>query len=162
MPGDFYNGIALSEACAKLVDDSGLPLKAIAAETGKPYSTLYRELDANDEGAKIGVDTLLLLIRACHMEGSRHGSWPPKTPPGPLAWLAAKCGFRCVPNAAEPDSGNVNDEMLDDFAALAEMQKAARDGCVHPAIIVELAAKAQVELEETVEQYRREWAKKQP
>lgn len=157
MNHDYYNAMPLSEVMARLVDDSGLPLKAIAAEIGKPYTTLYRELDGNDEGAKIGVDTALLLIRACYMPGSRLGHWPPKTPPAPLMWLASKCGFVCQPLACEPDHASVQEEMLDDLQAVATMQSEARKRQLPPAKIVELARRAQIEIEETVEQYRREW-----
>lgn len=159
MAGEIYNE-SLSEVLSRLVDESGLPLKAIAAEIGKPYSTLYRELDGNDEGAKIGVDTAFLLIRACYMPGSRLGSWPPQSPPAPLLWLASKCGFRCAPLNAEPDHASVSEEMLDDFQALSAMQALLRKGTEPPARIVELACQAQAEIEETVEQYRREWARK--
>ena len=53
----FNGSMSMSEAVRRMVDDSGLPVKAIAAETGKGYTTLYRELDSEDDGAKIGVDT---------------------------------------------------------------------------------------------------------
>lgn len=157
MKHDYFSGLALSEVIARLVDDSALPLKAIAAETGKPYSTLYRELDGNDEGAKIGVDTLLLIIRACYSEGSELGTWPPKTPPPPLIWLASKCGFKCVPIEAEPDHPSVEAEILDDHEALCAMQVGIRAGGTHPARIAELARAAQIQIDETVEQYRRDW-----
>ena len=157
MDHDYFNALPLSEVCARLVDESGLPLKAIAAESGKPYTTLYRELDSNDEGAKLGVDTLLLLIRACHMQGSRLGVWPPKTPPAPLLWLASKCGFKCVPIAAEPDHETLVEELLDDHEALVAFQKEARKGKLHPGKLAEFARRAQIEIDETLEQYRRQW-----
>ena len=43
---NFKGSMSMSEAVRRMVDDSGLPLKAIAAETGKGYTTLYRELDS--------------------------------------------------------------------------------------------------------------------
>ena len=157
MNNDYFNATPLSEVLARLVDDSGLPLKAIAAEIGKPYTTLYRELDGNDEGAKIGVDTALLLIRACYMPGSKLGSWPPKTPPAPLMWLASKCGFSCQPLACEPDQDSVQEELLDDLQAVAAMQAAARQKELPPAMFLEFVRRAQIELEESGERYRREW-----
>ena len=48
---NFKGSMSMSEAVRRMVDDSGLPLKAIAAETGKGYTTLYRELDSEDDGA---------------------------------------------------------------------------------------------------------------
>ena len=80
---NFKGSMSMSEAVRRMVDDSGLPLKAIAAETGKGYTTLYRELDSEDDGAKIGVDTLPLLIRACCGDA-------PQEPPLPLVVLAAR------------------------------------------------------------------------
>lgn len=152
MKNDFFNDIPLSEVCARMVDDSGRPLKAIAAEIGKGYSTLYRELDANDEGGKLGVDTLLPLIRAC-----AHGQTTFKTPPAPLVWLCSKCGFKAVPLHAEPDSPDVREEALDDVKALATFQAALRDKRMIPSCIALKARVVQAEIDETVEQYRREW-----
>ena len=150
MNGDFYNNIALSEVCARMVDDSGRPLKAIAAEIGKAYTTLYRELDQNDEGGKIGVDTLLPLIRACH-DAER------KSPPTPLLWLAGKLGYRCVPENVQPDKNEVREECLDDIKELAAFQELLRSGSTPVAVVARQAETAIREIKETVEQYRREW-----
>lgn len=152
MNSDFFNGIPLSEVCARMVDDSGRPLKAIAAEIGKGYSTLYRELDPNDEGGKLGVDTLLPLIRACIPA-------PFKSAPTPVIWLNSKCGFKAVPLHAEPNSPNVLEEVMDDLHAAHEFEKALRDKRNHPSVIAALARAFQAEIDETVEQYRREWEK---
>lgn len=150
MNSDFFNTIPLSEVCSRMVDDSGRPLKAIAAEIGKGYSTLYRELDATDEGGKLGVDTLLPLIRACiHM--------PFKSAPAPVIWLNSKCGFKAVPLCSIPDHADVRDEALDDLHALDEFQQALRDKRNKPAVIAMLARALQSEIDETVEQYRREY-----
>lgn len=152
MNNDFFNDIPLSEVCSRMVDDSGRPLKAIAAEIGKGYSTLYRELDANDEGGKLGVDTLLPLIRAC-----AHGRTTFKTPPAPLVWLCSKCGFKAVPLKAEPDSPDVREEALDDVKALSNFQQVLRDPENPPAIIAMAGRTVQAEIDETIEEYRREW-----
>lgn len=151
MTGDYFKGAPLSEVCARMADASGKPLKAICADIGKGYTTLYRELDATDEGAKLGVDTLLPLMRACFSE------WPPKTPPAPLLWLASKCGFRCVANKPEPERANILEEIMDDHYALCDFQEAARRRRLPPGQIAEKGRKAQCEIEETVEQYRREY-----
>lgn len=150
MNHDYFNNIPLSEVCARMVDESGRPLKAIAAEIGKGYSTLYRELDANDEGGKLGVDTLLPLMRACL-------EFPPKNPPAPLIWLNSKCGFKAMPLCAEPDHGDVREEMLDDMQCMAAFQKAVREKRLKPSEVVALAREMQIEVEQTLEQYRREW-----
>lgn len=85
-----WNGITLTDAVGRMVETSGKPVKAIAADIGKPYTTLCREIDPADEGGKLGVDTLYPLCRTCC--GER-----PETPPIPLLWLASRLGFRCVP-----------------------------------------------------------------
>ena len=151
MNNDFFNGIPLSEVCSRMVDDSGRPLKAIAAEIGKGYSTLYRELDANDDGGKLGVDTLLPLIRAC-----ANGQTTFKIPPAPLLWLCSKCGFKAVPLQAEPGSPDVREEALDDVRELTEFHSSIRKG-EHPSVVATKARAAQVEIDETMEQYCREW-----
>ena len=36
--------------------------KAVAVKIGKPYSTMMREVNPNDKGAKVGADTLLDIV----------------------------------------------------------------------------------------------------
>lgn len=66
--------------------------KGVAAKIGKPYSTMMRELNLFDAGAKLGVLTLISMIRV-----TRNVS--------PVRILAAACGFDLVPcpNAPDPD-----------------------------------------------------------
>lgn len=51
----------------KIMQDAVLegkvPAKAVAAEIGKPYPTLMRELNPYDSGAKLGLETFLEIIR---------------------------------------------------------------------------------------------------
>ena len=150
MDTDVFKNIPLSEVCALMVDDSGRPLKAIAAEIGKGYSTLYRELDANDDSAKLGVDTLFPLIRACMTE-------PFATPPTPLLWLATRCGFKNVPLRGNPDHDDVRDEILDVLHSLDNFTSAIRAKRKSPADVLALARALQKEIDDVVEQYNREW-----
>ncbi len=46
-----------------IVLESAIPAKALAKEIGKPYSTLLREVNPYDAGAKLGVETLLQIMR---------------------------------------------------------------------------------------------------
>ncbi|MDL2307519.1 amino acid-binding protein [Desulfovibrio sp. OttesenSCG-928-C06] len=48
----------------ELVLENRIPAKALAKEIGKPYSTLLREINPYDNGAKLGVETLLQLMKA--------------------------------------------------------------------------------------------------
>ena len=143
----------LSEAVEIMVDGCGKPLKVIAADVGRAYSTLVRELDRADVGAKLGVDELTPLMRACC--GER-----PEESPLPLLWLAEKFGFRLVPERAEPDHADTKDEMLDDHRDETALHEAIRAGM--PLVVVDrLAAALHRDIEETVEQHRREAARAQ-
>ena len=140
---NFKGSMSMSEAVRRMVDDSGLPLKAIAAETGKGYTTLYRELDSEDDGAKIGVDTLPLLIRACCGDA--------------LVVLAARFGFRLVSDDVQPDKDDVRDECLDDGQALATFHRAVREGKANPHTIAQMATELATEIAETSAAYASEW-----
>ena len=146
----FNGSMSMSEAVRRMVDDSGLPVKAIAAETGKGYTTLYRELDSEDDGAKIGVDTLPLLIRACCGD-------TPREPPLPLVVLAARFGFRLVSDDVQPDKDDVRDECLDDGQALAAFHRAVREGKANPHTIEQMATELATEIAETSAAYASEW-----
>ena len=52
----------LISAVHDLVLESGLGAKNIAAAVGKPYSTLLREVNPFDDGAKLGAETLVDII----------------------------------------------------------------------------------------------------
>jgi hypothetical protein len=47
-----------------IVLESAKPAKQLAKEIGKPYSTLLREINPYDTGAKLGVETMLKLVKA--------------------------------------------------------------------------------------------------
>lgn len=66
-----------------VVLEGGIPAKVIAEKIGKPYSTLLRELNPFDEHAKLGVETLLQIMRV-----TRNAK--------PLEFMAAELGFRLV------------------------------------------------------------------
>ena len=73
-----YN--TLTEVIEAMIDEGEKPIKAIAAEIGKPYPTLKRELNPADDGAKLGADVLLGIMASC-------GSI------APLEWLADRLGY---------------------------------------------------------------------
>lgn len=68
------------QAVVQMVEESGKPIKTIAEEIGKQYSTLKRELNEFDEGAKLGVELLYPLMVAC--DGDQ-----------PLEYLADRRGY---------------------------------------------------------------------
>ncbi len=72
----------------QMILDSPIPAKALAKEIGKPYSTLLREVNPYDTGAKLGVETLMDIMRET---GDVE----------PLAFMAKQFGFSLVPDAPE-------------------------------------------------------------
>lgn len=64
-----------------LVLDSTTPAKDIAKAIGKPYSTLLREVNPYDAGAKLGVETLLQVMKCT---GDTR----------PLEYMASQLGYR--------------------------------------------------------------------
>ena len=102
---------SITEAVARMIDESNLTMKQIAARTGKTYSTLSRELNVIDDGAKLGADIVLPLTIAATSNGG-------DATPYPLLFLAANLGYRVTPVSVEPSSDDTRDEMLDDNNAL--------------------------------------------
>ncbi|SBW07193.1 conserved hypothetical protein [uncultured delta proteobacterium] len=72
----------------RLVLDSPIPAKALADEIGKPYSTLLRETNPYDAGAKLGVETMFEIIKRTHDMG-------------PLEYMANQLGYTLV-QASKP------------------------------------------------------------
>ncbi len=71
----------------EIVLENELPAKALAEEIGKPYSTLLREINPYDRGAKLGVETLLhIMLR------TRNAA--------PLAYMADMLGYSLVAKSA--------------------------------------------------------------
>ena len=45
------------------VSRSPIGAKAVAVKIGKPYSTMMREVNPNDKGAKVGADPLVFMAK---------------------------------------------------------------------------------------------------
>ena len=102
-----YN--TLTEVIESMIDEGEKPIKAIAAEIGKPYPTLKRELNPADDGAKLGADALLGIMASC-------GSI------APLEWLADRLGNVVKPKEwAEPDKPTWEGESVDDTICCGKM-----------------------------------------
>ena len=99
----------------EMVQNCPRPVKSIASEVGKPYSTLMRELDPEDRGAKLGVEMLLPLMQACESVL-------------PLRYLAARMGCRvaALENGA-PGKASLHEELLDSYDAMTRYHRAIRD-----------------------------------
>lgn len=79
-----------------IILESDLGAKNIAAAVGKPYSTLLREVNPYDEGAKLGAETLLHIMK---VTGNTE----------PLECLAKELGYvlkKLPPETQEEHSGH--------------------------------------------------------
>lgn len=63
--------------------EGGKPAKVVSAEIGKPYSTMLREANPYDTTAKVGVETLMDIMKAT-------GNLTP------LRFMAARFGYELV------------------------------------------------------------------
>ena len=68
----------------KMVRDGEVPAKSVAEAVGKPYSTLMREINPYDKGAKLGVETFMAIIETTG-------------DPTPLKLMAYELGYRLIP-----------------------------------------------------------------
>ena len=76
----------LTKIVHSVVLDSHIPAKALAKEIGKPYSTLLREINPYDTGAKLGVETLFQIMQ-------QTGNYTP------LEYMADMLGFKLEPRS---------------------------------------------------------------
>ena len=75
-----------------LILESPLGAKAIAQAVGKPYSTLLREVNPYDTGAKLGAETLMSIMKATGDVG-------------PLRRMASEMGYRLEPTESAGSTG---------------------------------------------------------
>ena len=73
------------------------PAKVVSEEIGKPYSTMLREANPFDTTAKVGVETLMDIMRVTNN-------------PAPLRYMAELMGYELVPKtvAEQPGLGGVD------------------------------------------------------
>lgn len=76
-----------------LVLESPIGAKAIAQAVGKPYSTLLREVNPYDAGAKLGAETLLSIMK---ITGNVT----------PLKQMAMEMGYKLEPGGHEVGSSS--------------------------------------------------------
>ena len=70
----------------KMVRDGEVPAKSVAEAVGKPYSTLMREINPYDKGAKLGVETFMAIIETTG-------------DPTPLKLMAYELGYSSFPTS---------------------------------------------------------------
>lgn len=101
---------------SEMVQKSRVPVKIIATRIGKPYSTLMRELDPDDKGAKLGVEIFLPLMQLCDSIA-------------PLRYMAAQMGYRISSTQdIKPSKPVFHEELLDTYEALVEYHRAMLRG----------------------------------
>lgn len=146
-----YNG-TLADAVNVMIDDSGKTIKAIVADVGKNYNTFMRELNPNDEGAKIGVEMLYPLIVACCGQN-------PKEAPAPLLWLCHRLGFEPLPfGFSEPGASTVEAECMESVQSVAAAHKAIMEK-KSPAEVFAAVAFAKNDLDQDATIYNRIYQK---
>jgi len=74
----------ITKITQEIVLEGAKPAKVVAETIGKPYSTLLREINPYDAGAKIGVETLLQIMKV-----TQNAS--------PLDFMAREMGYTLVP-----------------------------------------------------------------
>jgi hypothetical protein len=115
--------LSLTQLIHDMVLEGMKPAKVVAEEIGKPYTTLLREINPYDSGAKVGADLLLPLM---HATGSME----------PLEYLANNLGYVLVPmkrNArASTNTMGMAMNLLQEFGEFAKTLKTAMEnGDVH-------------------------------
>lgn len=139
-----YN--TLTEVIEAMIDEGEKPIKAIAAEIGKPYPTLKRELNPADDGAKLGADVLLGIMASC-------GSI------APLEWLADRLGYVVRRKGwSEPDRASWGEEMADVQDATGEMasRMLRRE---HPSLVYNASDLVKIQLDQACTKYERGFPK---
>ena len=76
----------LSKIIHSMILESPIPAKVLAKRIGKPYSTLLREVNPHDEGAKLGVETFIQLLK---VTGDM----------SPIEYIARELDFELVPKS---------------------------------------------------------------
>lgn len=137
-----YN--TLTEVIEAMIDGGEKPIKAIAADIGKPYPTLKRELNPADDGAKLGADALLGIMSSC-------GSI------APLEWLADRLGYVVKrKDWAEPDRATWGEEMADVQEAFGVMASHMLKKS-HPSEVESDSGEVKTQLDQAVTRYGRSY-----
>lgn len=136
------------EVINAMIDESPKRLAQIAEEIGKPYPTLKRELNEFDDGAKLGVMSVLPLMRACDSAS-------------PLEYLAYRMGFRLVPLGAEdPDAKDMDEECLQGFQAVSALVSGIKSQASYTRLIC-LHEAATKEVDDIIKRVRMEQEQEQ-
>lgn len=126
-----------------IYDNPVKPLKEVASLVGKPYGTLTRELNPDDDGAKLSVDTFMMMLQ--HSGDMR-----------PLQWIAECFGYSIVKNEPVPDKETWQSENVQDMFELGKMSQ-MMDENNPPYEIFQQAEKVKKEIDETVNQYTKQY-----
>lgn len=141
MAMDRYNSMTEVMRDCLIYEAPKKPLKAVAADLGKPYFTLTRELNPDDEAAKLGADLLLPIMR---LTGDIR----------PLEWLASRLGYLLKPESCvKPDRDTWEGEHAQDTVRFGEMSR-LMDAGADPDDVDAAKRELIAEIEETAKRYR--------
>lgn len=126
----------------EMVEDCGRRKTDIAADMGKPLSTFSREVSPFDDGAKLGAMDIIPLSLACRSDAI-------------VAWLADALGYRLVKKFADPDGGDLGEEINQAYEASGEYLKMAREAKVCLAKLRKKREDLNKELDDVDERIRR-------
>lgn len=107
--------MSATEILHEMVFEGTVPAKHVADQLGTPYSTLQRQCNPFDEGAKVGVDMLVPIMQATRSTKI-------------LDYLAAQVGKRVVGVSAKPDGRNMDHECNQASIALGKFLDAIDQG----------------------------------
>ena len=104
----------LTEIIHDMIIGGQISAKSVADQIDKPYTTMLREINPYDGGAKVGVDMLMPLMRAA---GDVE----------PLKYLAREMGYTLVPlSAAQGDGTEPMDLTLKLLQEFGELSRAVQ------------------------------------
>lgn len=104
---------SVTKVTQSVVLEGNTPAKQIAQEINKPYSTLLREVNPFDSSAKLGVETVLEIMKVT-------------SDIEPLRFIAREMGFDLVPAAAKDCARyGVGDSIGIDFESDERIRRAA-------------------------------------
>ena len=125
----------LEDIIFETLENCGRPKGAVATDMGIPLSTLSRESSPYDAGAKFGASSLVPFMKATNSIA-------------PLLLIADAMGLKVIPKNGKPDSGNLQQEVVQGYEATGEYLKAANDKNMHYTKLASLRMRADKELDD--------------
>jgi hypothetical protein len=129
------NGFKLLMHRIIVEEPKGPPAKVVAEELGKPLFTLYRELNPDDDGAKLDAAHILPIMLVTGDDR-------------PLQFLASHMGKRVSDIDRQPDGRDMHEECLQAYPAVTAYIEIARNPKYPLRLVGEALERAVKELED--------------